>query len=250
MLRTFTVARRVYSSLHRHLPSFRGLASTDKDGKQPAEPGTILGRRTRFQAGQCPGGRSPLGFLLRVTGRRGHGVAPDPALDVKHGIVIRPVPADMTVERRFEPLTLEGFLQVRLRVQGVHRFGGLGLDPWFDQIAGGLEAAVDEDGPDHGFDGIRQERRLLAAPRLFLAVAEAKRRAEIEFPGAPGQSLGADHMGPGPRQDAFGRRRITAEEPIRHDESQHGVAQELQSLVVLLQALFVGEGAVGEGLLE
>ena len=81
-------------------------------------------------------------------------------------------------------------------------------------------------------------------------MAELKRRAEIELPGAPGQGFGADDMGPGSRQDAFGRRRITAEEPVRHDQSQHRVAQKLQPLIVLLQAPFVGKGAVGEGLLE
>lgn len=185
-----------------------------------------------------------------MAGRRGHGAAPDPALDVEHGIVIRSVATDMTVERGIESLTLERLLQVGLCVQGVHRLGGLRLDPWLDQIAGGLKAAVDEHGADDGFEGIRQERRLLAPTRLVFAMAKLKRRAELELTGAPGQSLGADHVGPGPRQDAFGRGGITAEEVVRRDQPQHRVAQKLQPLVVLLQAPFVGERAVGQGLFK
>ena len=81
-------------------------------------------------------------------------------------------------------------------------------------------------------------------------MAKPKRRTEIEFPGAAGQSLGADDVGPGPGQNALGRRRITTEEPVRHDQAQHRVTQKLQPLVVLLQAPFVGEGAVGQGLIK
>ena len=174
----------------------------------------------------------------------------NPALDVEHGVVVRTFAAHVTVDRRFESLPLEQFLEIRLRILGAHRFGSLDLDPWLDHAAGGLEAAVDEYGPDNGFQGVGQDRLFFSAARLLLAVAQVERRAKIQFPCAPGQRFGTHDMGPGPRQDAFRGRRMRLVEPGRHNHPEHRIAQKLQSFVVPVQAPFVREGAVSQGLFQ
>ena len=40
------------------------------------------------------------------------------------------------------------------------------------------------------------------------------------------------------------------EEPVRHDQTEHRIPQELKPLVVVLQTPFIRERAVGQGLLE
>ncbi len=194
--------------------------------------------------------RAALGRLLRSAGcARGRPI-PDPALDVEDRIVIRALPLDVAVFGRLQPFCLEQFLKVRLGLGIVDCQGRLGLDPGFDQTAGRLQTAVNKHGADHGLEGVGEERLFVAPPGTLFATAEPEGRAEFQAPCAACQGLRAHNPGLDARQIAFRRQRSAVEEPAGRDESKHRVAQELEALVLLLQALFVGVGGVGQGLLE
>ena len=164
--------------------------------------------------------------------------------------MIRAFPADVAVDGRFQALRLQQFLKVRLGFGIVDCHGGLRFDPWLDQGAGGLQTAVEEHSTDHGFERTGEERLFVAPPGTLLAMAEPEGRTELQAPGAARERLRAHDPGLDARKVAFRRQRSAAEEPAGGDQTEHRVAQELEALVVLLQPLFVGEGGVGQGLLE
>jgi hypothetical protein len=74
------------------------------------------------------------------------------------------------------------------------RKGGLD-DVLFDEGAGGVEAAIEIEGGDDGFEGIGEKGGLAAAAALFLAATETEKRAEINAGGDFAKVATADEGG-------------------------------------------------------
>ena len=123
----------------------------------------------------------------------------------------------------------------------------------FDEGAGGVEAAVEIEGGDDGFEGVGEKSGLSAAAALLFAAAEAKERAEVDAGGDLAEMAAADERGAEAGEFALAGAGETAEERFGDDEAEDGVADELKLLVVGrgvgkgLGIGLVGERAVGEG---
>src|SRR5262249_18539100 len=96
----------------------------------------------------------------------------------------------------------------------------------------GLESAVEIHRGDERLVGIRQQRLLEAPAALLLAAPEEQVLAEIEPLRVPGERLRGDDR----RLDlgllSFAVRRVLPEQHVGDDEPEHGIAQELERLVV------------------
>jgi hypothetical protein len=117
------------------------------------------------------------------------------------------------------------------------RQGGLD-DVLFDEGAGGVEAAIEVEGCDDGFEGVGEECGLAAAAALFFAATEAEERAEVDASGDLAEVAAADEGGAEAGQFAFARGGEAMEERFGDDEAENGVTDELK--------LFVVGGGVGE----
>jgi hypothetical protein len=117
------------------------------------------------------------------------------------------------------------------------REGGLD-DVLFDEGAGGVEAAIEVEGGDDGFEGVGKKGGLPAATALFFAATETEERAEIDAGGDLAEVAAADEGGTKTGQFALTGGGEAMEERFGDDEAENGVADELE--------LFVVGGGVGE----
>ena len=87
---------------------------------------------------------------------------------------------------------------------------------------------------------------------MLLAVAEQQEAAETDGRSRAGQILFADQIRADAGQLALGLVREAAVQIVRHDEAQDGIAQKLQTFVVVQAALpvFIGIGAVRQRVFE
>ena len=118
------------------------------------------------------------------------------------------------------------------------------------ESGGGLEPAVEVHGGDDRLHRVGEDRRLGASARRVLALAEAQRRAEVELLRDLGERLRAHHRGAQLGQLALGQLRVLLVGEVGDDEAEHGVAEELEALVRLLDALLRAVRAVGERAVE
>ena len=134
----------------------------------------------------------------------------------------------------------------------------VGFERAGDEVARGVEPAVEVNGREHGLEGVGQQSALAPAARFLLAAPDSQELAEAEPRGGARQSLRAHQTVLHARQLAFGHLRVRAVEHLGDDEAEHRVADELQRLVVeaaglLLAAgadVLVSPGAVREGALQ
>ena len=118
-----------------------------------------------------------------------------------------------------------------------------------EQVAD-LDAPVQIQGAEHGLQPVGQDARLLPAARELLAAAEHDGPAQAQPSGHVRQRRHVDHRRAELGQLALGE---TGEPPVRQvgdHQSQHRVAQELQTLVGDVEAVFEGERAVDERCLQ
>jgi hypothetical protein len=101
-----------------------------------------------------------------------------------------------------------------------------------DHGGGGGVAAVEVHGGDDGLEGVGEDGALGAAAAAVLALAEAQPGAEAEARGDLGEPGFAHHLGPGHRQLALAQGREPGHEAVADDQIEHGVAEELEALVV------------------
>ena len=117
-------------------------------------------------------------------------------------------------------------------------------------LAGGLEAAAEVDGTDHGLDGVGEDRGLVAAAGRLLAAAELDVLAEPDVAADLGQGAGVDDGGAQLGQPALGEVGVGEVERLGDDDAEHGVTEELQPLVGRQPTVLVGVRAVRQGALE
>ena len=96
----------------------------------------------------------------------------------------------------------------------------------------GVEAAVEVDGGDQRLAGVGQHRRLAPPARLLLAAAEEEPLAEAELAGDLGQAELVDDAGARLGQLALVALGRGVHQQVPDDEVEHGVAEELEPLVV------------------
>jgi hypothetical protein len=68
-------------------------------------------------------------------------------------------------------------------------------DVLFDEGAGGVEAAIEVEGGDDGFEGVGKKGGLPAATALFFAATETEERAEVDAGGDLAEVAAADEGG-------------------------------------------------------
>jgi hypothetical protein len=144
----------------------------------------------------------------------------------------------------------EGFAALESEME----VGESGLDDvFFDEGPGGVEASVEIEGGDDGFESVRQERGFFAAAGLFFATPEAQEGAEIDAGGYLAEMTAADERGAEAGEFALAGGWEAAEESFGDGEAEDSVSDELELLVVGgwvgegLGVGLVGERTVGEG---
>ncbi len=91
---------------------------------------------------------------------------------------------------------------------------------------------------------------LARPPDASSPLPEAQRRAEVELLRDLGQRLGAHDRGAQLGQLAFGHLRVLLVDEVGDDEAEHRVAEELEALVRLLDAVLRAVRAVGQRAVE
>ena len=109
---------------------------------------------------------------------------------------------------------------------------------------------VEVDGADHGLHGVGQDRRLGPPSRHVLAPTEQQRGAEVELQGHLGQHRRVDHGGAHLGQSPFGHLGIGPVAVLGHHQPEHGVTEELESLVRRDPARLGAPGSVRQRLDE
>ena len=119
------------------------------------------------------------------------------------------------------------------------------------ELARGLPAGVEVDRPEDRLEGVGQDGGLGPATRSFFAPAQQEDLTHSEPRRHLRQDAGVHHGGADLGQLAFGEVGEAVERVAGHDETQHGVAQELEPLVGGRASLLLAAPApVGEGVLK
>ena len=100
-----------------------------------------------------------------------------------------------------------------------------------DEELGGVPSRIEVDGTQDRFEGIRQDGGLLAPARRLLTPAQQEDLADAEAVGHLGQHAGVHHGRAHLGQHPLGEAGIALVAVPGHDEPQHGIAEELESLV-------------------
>ena len=101
-----------------------------------------------------------------------------------------------------------------------------------DDLGGGLVAGLEEHRSDQRLDHVAEQRRLGPTTGCLLASAEEQRRPDLELQGDLVEGALADHGGTDLGQLALGQVGIRLVEVPGDGELEHGIPQELESLVV------------------
>jgi hypothetical protein len=138
-------------------------------------------------------------------------------------------------------------------LQGEVEIGKGGLDDMpLDEGAGGGEAAVKIERGDDGFEGVSEQGWLLAAATLLFSATEEKEVSQADAGGHIAEVVAADERGAEAGEFSFSGGREATEERFGDGETEDGVADELQLLVVGggiergFGVGFVCEGSMGE----
>ena len=127
---------------------------------------------------------------------------------------------------------------------------GAGLDDRVEQrvhgASGGLDAVRDVDRADQRLEGVGQDRRLVPTAGGLLAPTEPDEDADVDRAGDVGQRAHVHDGGAQLRQLPLGQVGVCAVERVGDDQSEHGVAEELQPLVGRQATVLVRVRAVGE----
>ena len=107
--------------------------------------------------------------------------------------------------------------------------------------------------PEDGLEGVGEDRVLVAAPGHLLAAPQPDVRAEAalaQLAGHVGEHVGVDQARADLGEVALGPVGVRAVEVLGHHELEHGVAEELEPLVVGQAPVLVRERPVGQGQLR
>ena len=166
-------------------------------------------------------------------------------------VMVRAAGGDDVILRGFGRDGLQQLLQLALGVfeNGNHREPAEGrLEFAENEVAGGLESAIEQDRAEQRLVSVGQRGGPFAAAMQFLAPAHDQVLAEAQVPGALGQGAAIDQFGAGLGQRAFAEGGELLIQLAREHKLQHGVAEEFEPLVGLHgRALLVGDRGVRQG---
>ena len=116
-----------------------------------------------------------------------------------------------------------------------------------NELARGLESAIEKDRAEQRLEGVGQRGGPLAAAVQFLAAAEDQMLPEAQFAALLGQRAAIDEFGAGLGQRAFAEGGKFFVQLARQHELQNGVAEEFQPLIRLhRRALLVRDRGMGQ----
>ena len=119
---------------------------------------------------------------------------------------------------------------------------------WWCTKRAATSMSVDEEHrADERLEGVGEDRGLVAAAGRLLALAEHDVLPEVERPGDVGERAHVDDGRAQLGQLPLGEVGVLAVERLGDDETQHGVTEELEALVVGQAAVLVGVRAVRQG---
>ena len=115
-----------------------------------------------------------------------------------------------------------------------------------DQVAGGVHAAIQIDGGEYGFRGVRQNGWTLPPAALLLASAQQQMAAQLQRLRHLIEAVLTDKRGADAGQIALRQVGVLPVQVLGGDKAQHRVPQKLQPLVAgdMLSPVLVGIGAV------
>ena len=126
---------------------------------------------------------------------------------------------------------LQPALVILVRVL-VERLGHFGTDEGFDEEADGFKALIQIDCPHYGFKGSAENGGPLPCPACLLAESHEDVPPQVEAPGIAGQSIAPDKGGTQASQGPFRQLWQAVVEILAGHKVEHGVTQELETLVV------------------
>ena len=101
-----------------------------------------------------------------------------------------------------------------------------------NKIACGLQSAVEKNRARHRFENIGEQSMLAPATALLLTTTKAHELAEPKFIRSLGQRWRAHQSMLHARQLSFAGVRIGPEKIVSHDQTENGIAEELERFVV------------------
>ena len=124
----------------------------------------------------------------------------------------------------------QGTLEIQIRAV-CHNFANAAKQRAIEKTAGGVQAAVQVNGPQQGLHGIPHNRCPLASPRKVLLLAQIEELSQPQFATLLCKHRLADQERLDLRQVAFALLFKAFIEILRRHQVQHGVAQKLQPFV-------------------
>ncbi|EDT03186.1 hypothetical protein BamIOP4010DRAFT_3320 [Burkholderia ambifaria IOP40-10] len=166
------------------------------------------------------------------------------AFDLELLIVRRTMRRDDRVGRQRDLVALQVLLQQRLRVLAerarIDVVENRDIEALDDPL-GGFEAAIEEYGPDDGFERVREDRRAAEAATAQLALAQPQPFGDIQGLSDFIQRLLLDEIGAHARQVAFVQLAETLEQKGGHRAIQNGIAEKLEPFVMRGTVTAVGQ---------
>ncbi len=165
--------------------------------------------------------------------------------------MIRALARHNGISRQRQALPLRPFLQSRFRIDRHFRNGfRLILPQLVHDRARFLEAAVDEHRPEQRLGGVCEDRRLVSAAAVRLAVGKNEMGAKPDIAGNLGAGFAANEAIVAPGEFAFARIGVLPVQGLRDREPEDAIADELEAFVVEASNLPAADARMRERALQ
>lgn len=119
-----------------------------------------------------------------------------------------------------------------------------------NQLRGRLQSTIEKDRRHQGLEQIRLQVRAISAAGMLLAPSQLDIGVDSDGSRSIGQIPGGDQVGAELGQNPLAQIGVAREEVVADGQTEHGVAQKLQALIGLGQAVLIGVRLVQQGQLE
>lgn len=110
-----------------------------------------------------------------------------------------------------------------------------------------IHATIEENGTGDGFEGIGEGGVPLTASVTFLTATHKEKIAELNPASHLGESFGRDELSADFGQHSFVGSFVAQEKHLREEKLEHGIAEELEALIVRQGSLaLIAEARMGE----
>src|SRR5258708_15358515 len=192
--------------------------------------------KARLEFLHCVGRRSLLSGLLRAALPTNEEPSGELDLDDEVARVIWPFARDEAIHGCGFTHRLNALLESALRVAHGASRRETARDDLEDDDARSAEPLVEVHGGDDSFERVREDARLIAIACRARSTPEKESRAHAKVARERRESVGAHDVRAKLRELAFASVGEPPHELLAHDEPKHGVAEELEPLVIRLGA--------------